>query len=98
MQPMFQLIARRCFEHGLSHALDSVAKHTSKLHAASDKQWRREPNQVDTEYSYFEFKLLVAGLTMASLVFVGELLSVVHWPKLSTFWVRSGLVVPENTN
>lgn len=58
----FQLVGRRCLEHGINQALQSISYHSMALKSA------REVN------------ILVAGLALALLVFIGELVSVLRLP------------------
>lgn len=81
MNHMFHLLGRRCLEHGFTHALDSVAKHTLKLRDATSRQSEDQVplTNLDGENSYFEFKLLMFGWLVGGATFFGELILASQW-------------------
>lgn len=74
----FQLVARRCVEHGISQVHQATREHSMKLRLArrGSNSWE-EP--VGERGSMFEFQMLMIGWAAAGAVFAGELFISSGW-------------------
>lgn len=75
----FERIIQRCYEHGISQALQSTQKNALQLLTENGRKAEELKTGLNDNMSSFPFHLLSLGWVIASVVFVGELFCAVKW-------------------